>query len=293
MEERLATVWSEVLGVPRVGSSDNFFALGGDSIRAVQVLAACREAGLSLAVWMILQATSLGELATMVTVEPGTDDIPLTPSQHNTNANASRTARLPLSAQAEPALLAGALNSVVRHHRALHTSLVPAVGPQPPVLRPATGAPTDLFRFLDLRTTAADGHAAAITAALDEARAALDPSRASTVRATLVRVDDRKPDELWLTVHALAADSGSFELLAEDLDSAYRQLASGEEPVLPTPATPWQLWAGQLAEQALSPSCSTRASAGSPVHRPPPSRPTAATTRAPRPPPPSPSCPPT
>ncbi|WP_327073988.1 amino acid adenylation domain-containing protein [Kitasatospora purpeofusca] len=256
VEERLATVWSEVLGVRRVGSTDNFFALGGDSIRAVQVLAACREAGLSLAVWMILQATSLAELATMVTVEPGTDDIPLTPSQHHsltTTADASRTVRLPLGAQAEPALLAGALDSAVRHHQALHTSLVPAVGPQPPVLRPATGAPTDLFRFLDLRTTAADGHAAAITAALDEARAALDPSRASTVRATLVRVDDRKPDELWLTVHALAADSGSFELLAEDLDSAYRQLASGEEPVLPTPATPWQLWAGQLAEQALSP----------------------------------------
>ncbi|MFF7593354.1 serine hydrolase, partial [Kitasatospora purpeofusca] len=267
VEERLAAVWSEVLGVPRVGSTDNFFALGGDSIRAVQVLAACREAGLSLAVWMILQATSLAELATMVTVEQGSDepdadDIPLTPSQHHvltttaTTAAAtttSRTVRLPLSTQAEPALLASALESVVRHHRVLHTALVPAAGPQPPVLRPVTETPTGLLRFLDLRATAADGHAAAITGALDEARAALDPSRASTVRATLVRVDDRKPDELWLTVHALAADAGSFEVLAEDLDSAYRQLASGEEPVLPAPATPWQVWAGQLAEQALSP----------------------------------------
>ncbi|WP_405005711.1 amino acid adenylation domain-containing protein [Kitasatospora purpeofusca] len=256
VEERLATVWSEVLGVPRIGSTDNFFALGGDSIRAVQVLAACREAGLSLAVWMILQATSLAELATMVTVEPGTDDIPLTPSQHHAlTTTASRTVRLPLSAQAESELLTSALDSVVRHHPVLHTSLVPAAGAQPPVLRPVTGAPTGLLRFLDLRTTAADGHAAAITDALDEARAALDPNRASTVRATLVRVDDRKPDELWLTVHALAADSGSFEVLAEDLDSAYRQLASGkaQEPVLPAPAMPWQVWAGQLAEQALSP----------------------------------------
>ncbi|MEV0187424.1 amino acid adenylation domain-containing protein [Kitasatospora purpeofusca] len=253
VEERLAAVWSEVLGVPRVGSTDNFFALGGDSIRAVQVLSACREAGLSLAVWMILQATSLAELATMVTVEPGSDDIPLTPSQHNTAADASRTVRLPLSAQAEPVLLANALDSVVRHHQVLHATLVPATGAQPPVLRPVPEAPTGLLRFLDLRTAAADGHAAAITEALAEARAALDPSRASTVRATLVRVDDRKPDELWLTVHALAADTGSFEVLAEDLDSAYRQLASGEEPVLPAPATPWQLWARQSAEQALSP----------------------------------------
>ncbi|MFJ8432086.1 amino acid adenylation domain-containing protein [Kitasatospora sp. NPDC094019] len=253
-EERLAAVWSEVLGVPRVGSTDNFFALGGDSIRAVQVLAACREAGLSLAVWMILQATSLAELATMVTVEPAAEDLPLTPSQRHTLAtagNASRTVRLPLSVQAEPALLASALDSVVRHHGVLCASLVSEA--RPPVLRPGAEVPGGLFRFLDLRTTAAGSHASAIGAALDEARATLDPGRASTVRATLVRVDDRKPDELWLTVHALAADAGSFAVLAEDLDSAYRQLASGEEPVLPTPATPWPVRAGQLAEESLSP----------------------------------------
>ncbi|MFC5665020.1 serine hydrolase, partial [Kitasatospora misakiensis] len=254
LEERLAAIWSEVLGVPRVGSTDNFFALGGDSIRAVQVLSACREAGLSLAVWMILQATSLGELATMVTVEPAAEGLPPTPAQHSALATGGgHTLRLPLSGQADPALLSSALDTVVRHHQALRISLVPnAGGAASPALRLAEAA-TGPLRFLDLRAAAADGHAAAIATALDEARAALDPSRASLVRATLVRVDERKPDELWLTVHALAADTGSFRILADDLDSAYRQLASGGEPVLLPPATPWRDWAEQLAEQALSP----------------------------------------
>ena len=45
-ELQLVRIWSEVLGVDRVGVRDNFFALGGDSIRSIQVLAKAREAGL-------------------------------------------------------------------------------------------------------------------------------------------------------------------------------------------------------------------------------------------------------
>ncbi|PAX87041.1 hypothetical protein CLM82_27660 [Streptomyces albidoflavus] len=37
VEETLAGVWAEVLGVPRVGAHDDFFDLGGDSIAAVRI----------------------------------------------------------------------------------------------------------------------------------------------------------------------------------------------------------------------------------------------------------------
>jgi hypothetical protein len=36
VEAQLAAIWSRVLGVPRVGAKDNFFALGGHSLLAVQ-----------------------------------------------------------------------------------------------------------------------------------------------------------------------------------------------------------------------------------------------------------------
>ncbi|GAA2104686.1 hypothetical protein GCM10009801_80490 [Streptomyces albiaxialis] len=45
LEETLAGVWAEVLGVERVGVHDNFFALGGDSIRAVEITGTLRELG--------------------------------------------------------------------------------------------------------------------------------------------------------------------------------------------------------------------------------------------------------
>ncbi|MBF8194661.1 hypothetical protein ITP53_55235, partial [Nonomuraea sp. K274] len=44
-ERRLARVWSEVLGLSRVGRHDNFFDLGGNSIRLLAVLATLRERG--------------------------------------------------------------------------------------------------------------------------------------------------------------------------------------------------------------------------------------------------------
>ncbi|MFD5701473.1 amino acid adenylation domain-containing protein [Streptomyces lasiicapitis] len=42
LEEIVAEVWSDVLGVARVGVHDNFFALGGDSIRAVEITGTLR-----------------------------------------------------------------------------------------------------------------------------------------------------------------------------------------------------------------------------------------------------------
>jgi acyl carrier protein len=43
MEELLAGIWAEVLGVERVGATDSFFELGGHSILAMQVIARVRR----------------------------------------------------------------------------------------------------------------------------------------------------------------------------------------------------------------------------------------------------------
>lgn len=43
IEKKLVEIWSEVLGVERVGINDNFFGLGGDSILAAQIVNRVRE----------------------------------------------------------------------------------------------------------------------------------------------------------------------------------------------------------------------------------------------------------
>jgi len=49
VERQLAELWQEVLGVDRVGREDDFFALGGDSLASIRIVALARERGLSLA----------------------------------------------------------------------------------------------------------------------------------------------------------------------------------------------------------------------------------------------------
>ncbi|QMU71794.1 non-ribosomal peptide synthetase [Streptacidiphilus sp. P02-A3a] len=71
-ERIVAETWTEVLGMPRVGALDNFFDLGGDSIRAIKVVGALRRRGTDLTVQNLLVHQTVEELARFAdTVKPG------------------------------------------------------------------------------------------------------------------------------------------------------------------------------------------------------------------------------
>lgn len=61
-EEVLAAIWSHVLGVENVGVDDNFFDLGGDSIRSVRVVAMAKERGLRLTVQQLFRSQTIAAL---------------------------------------------------------------------------------------------------------------------------------------------------------------------------------------------------------------------------------------
>ncbi|HET8642725.1 MAG TPA: amino acid adenylation domain-containing protein, partial [Pseudonocardiaceae bacterium] len=60
-------VWAEVLGGPRIGVDDNYFALGGDSIRSIQLLAAAERRGLRFTLPDLLRFQTVRQLAPHVT----------------------------------------------------------------------------------------------------------------------------------------------------------------------------------------------------------------------------------
>jgi NAD(P)-dependent dehydrogenase (short-subunit alcohol dehydrogenase family) len=62
LESRMAAIWEGLLGVERVGRNDNFFALGGDSVVAIQVIARARQAGVELTPQQLFQHQTVGEL---------------------------------------------------------------------------------------------------------------------------------------------------------------------------------------------------------------------------------------
>ena len=66
VEELLADIWCQVLEVGRVGRHDNFFDLGGDSIRSLQVLGMARDAELTLRLQDIVDSPTVAGLAATV-----------------------------------------------------------------------------------------------------------------------------------------------------------------------------------------------------------------------------------
>ncbi|HYP27952.1 MAG TPA: amino acid adenylation domain-containing protein, partial [Blastocatellia bacterium] len=76
-EELLAKIWGEVIGVDQVGSHDNFFALGGDSIRSIQVLYRAEQQGLHFTFQQLFQHQTIHELAESIKSQDGQADSPL------------------------------------------------------------------------------------------------------------------------------------------------------------------------------------------------------------------------
>jgi acyl carrier protein len=67
VEEVLATIWGEVLGVEQVGRHDDFFDLGGHSLLAVKVLSHVQERfDIDLPLHVMFESPSMGGLAAVI-----------------------------------------------------------------------------------------------------------------------------------------------------------------------------------------------------------------------------------
>jgi aryl carrier-like protein len=73
IEQALAEIWADALGLERVGRQDNFFELGGHSLLVMQIIARMRERGLHAEVQALFTAPTLAALAASVAGEPHDD----------------------------------------------------------------------------------------------------------------------------------------------------------------------------------------------------------------------------
>jgi amino acid adenylation domain-containing protein len=63
VEGTLAEIWSQVLGLERVGVEDNYFALGGDSIRSIEIRAKAQAEGLNISIQELFQQQTIRALS--------------------------------------------------------------------------------------------------------------------------------------------------------------------------------------------------------------------------------------
>jgi amino acid adenylation domain-containing protein len=75
VEQQLALIWNELLGVERVGRGDNFFELGGHSLMATQFVSRVKSAfGLDLPLRRLFELPTLNELAADLAQRQATED---------------------------------------------------------------------------------------------------------------------------------------------------------------------------------------------------------------------------
>ncbi|MET9443778.1 non-ribosomal peptide synthase/polyketide synthase [Streptomyces sp. NPDC006610] len=255
-EHTLATIWSEVLGVPEVGADDNYFALGGDSILGIRIVSAARRAGLALTPRHLFRHQTVAELAAAVEesdagTAPAADqgpvvgDVPLTPVQHwmfdtltGDPAHFTQAVSFQLVADADESALREALAAVLEHHDALRLRYDPAGDGR---WRQYGTAPGDAPH---LEVHEAPEEAQAVAAGLC---AGFDLTRGPLLRAALCRPGEDRPPVLLLAAHHLVVDAVSWRVILEDLDTAYRALRAGSAPDLGPKTTSFRDWARRLA----------------------------------------------
>ncbi len=264
-ERRLAAIWSEVLGVERVGVHDNFFSLGGDSILSIQVIARAQQAGLRLTPRQLFQHQTIAELAAAALEEeapaegaeqgPVTGPVPLTPIQRWLFAQDlddlqhwNLTVMLELREAVRPEHLHRAVGLLLEHHDALRlrfrreaTGWVQWNDP------PGSAVPCAAF---DLSGLPVPVRKAVLESAAEALQRSLDLEKGPLQRFALFR--GTPGDRLLVIIHHLTVDVVSWRILLEDLQTLLRQLARGEAPRLPAKTTSYRRWAESLAAQAGS-----------------------------------------
>lgn len=75
-QQTLARIWGEVPGLERVGLHHNYFTLGGDSIRSIQIVTLARNAGLHQTIAELAEAVSHQETPGQESDPPTPDDAP-------------------------------------------------------------------------------------------------------------------------------------------------------------------------------------------------------------------------
>lgn len=261
VEEPLARIWAELLGVERVGRHDNFFELGGHSLLAVRVLS---QVGRVLNAESTLEAlfahSTLSDFAeTLVlrsergpaivrTARDGAPELSFAQQRlwfltqlEGGSAAYHVPSAFRLQGKLDTAALERALDRLVSRHEALRTRFDMRDG-KPAQRIDAPGAGFGL-RHEDLRRAGAHLAAELERLELEEASAPFDLAAGPLVRGRLLRLSDQD-HVLLITMHHIVSDGWSIGVLTRELSALYTAFAQG----LPDPLEPLEI---QYADYAV------------------------------------------
>ncbi|MEV0759109.1 amino acid adenylation domain-containing protein [Nocardia sp. NPDC050435] len=267
-ERVLAELFAEILGLERVGTTDDFFALGGHSLLATRLTSRIRAVlGAEVPIRTVFDAPTVAELATRLdpgghvrpalTRRPRPERVPLSFAQRrlwfiHRLEGPSATYNMPLTVRLtgafDAAAFRAAVGDVIARHESLRTVFVDTEGvPAQRVL-----AAADLAVPVTITDTGGAVEHAERAAAM---RYGFDLTAEIPIRATVFRAG---PQEcvLVLLIHHIAGDGWSMGPLLRDLSQAYAARLAGRAPdwrPLPVQYVDYALWQREFLGDAQDP----------------------------------------
>ncbi|OBH34376.1 non-ribosomal peptide synthetase, partial [Mycobacterium sp. E342] len=253
VEEILADIYAQVLGLERVGVDASFFDLGGDSILSMQVVARARAAGILFRPRDVFVEQSVARLARVAEVavdgaggaaDDGVGPVVATPIMrwlHGIEGpieQFNQTMVVQAPAGATEADVVAVLQALLDRHAALR------------LRADDDGAGGWSLQVPEVGAVDARGCVHAVDALSDEslaeARSRLNPAAGVMVSAAWAE----STGQLALIIHHLAVDGVSWRILLEDFNIAWAQHHNGQPISLLAPGTSFARWSTLLAEHA-------------------------------------------
>ncbi|WP_442966191.1 condensation domain-containing protein, partial [Pseudomonas sp. Root401] len=251
LERLLCQLFGELLGETltggrEVGTSDSFFALGGDSILGLKLISRLREQGYSLTPRDLFRSPTPAALAHVTTAlltqaEQGdvTGPMPLMPlhqwffdQQQVQVAHWNQSVLADSDRRLEPAIVQATLDRLVAHHDALRLRFTDVDGQWQAHIAPVAPAQLTCCEYPEQLLQVAQG---------------LDLQHGPLFAAALL---EGTPQRLYLVAHHLVVDAVSWTPLLEDFQQLYPALERGENPTLPAKTTSYRQWAEHLQAHA-------------------------------------------
>ncbi|MCP4219802.1 MAG: amino acid adenylation domain-containing protein, partial [bacterium] len=255
-EEILVKIWQLVLDIEKIGTDDDFFYLGGDSIKAIQIISKLQKHTFKLEVNHLFRYRTVRHvskhLETVTTTgnrsrEPVEGDVPLTPIQHwlfhqhpTGISHFNQSMILSRREGFDQKKLEAVFSAIVMHNDALRMVYNISNSHVNQVNR---GCEEPLFH-LDAIPVDDNNYAETIRENARTLQGAFNLSSGPLAKALLFK--GNQYDHLLIVIHHLVVDGVSWRILLEDFETAYHQLEEGKPIQLHQKTDSFQKWARVL-----------------------------------------------
>ncbi|MCP4220779.1 MAG: amino acid adenylation domain-containing protein, partial [bacterium] len=258
-EEILTGIWQEVLGLERISVEDNFFEVGGDSIKAIQVAARLKKYGFLMTIDQLfsnpvirLLAQSIGKIERVISQETVSGEVPLIPIQHwffNKNFSGENHFNQTVMIYSETGFnrqwVEQVFTRIIMHHDALRM-VFRRKGDT--VVQENRDTQCRLFDLEVFDFREKDDPRSRIETAANLIQAGIETAEGPLVKIGLFKT--ASGDHLLSVIHHLVVDGVSWRILMEDIELAYTQLQQGKEIQLPGKTDSFKYWSQCLETYA-------------------------------------------